>query len=100
MPRHDPYWGTHASPLISELDQVLDATDTCTAWLDGRPTPSARVAYAVETLTTVARHASAFARHPDEIDQTQWYQLFDLAPDDLHRQADRQRHEPAIELGR
>jgi hypothetical protein len=90
----------HLRQQIAELDQILDATDTYTAWLDGRPTSSARLAHAVETLMTVARHAPAFARHPNEIDQAQWYQLLDLAPDDLHHQAGRRRHEPAIELGR
>jgi hypothetical protein len=89
----------HLRQQVAELDQVLDATDTYAAWLDGRPTPSARLAHALDTLRLVARHASALARHPDEIDQAQWYQLLDLAPDDLHRQADRRRHEPAIELG-
>jgi hypothetical protein len=89
----------HLRQQIAELDQVLDATDTYAAWLDGQPTPSARLAHAVDTLSLVARHASAFARHPNEINQAQWYQLLDLAPDDLHRQADRRRHEPAIGLG-
>ena len=70
---------------IAELDQILDATDTYTAWLDGRPTPTARLAHAVDTLTTVARHAPSFATDADPVDKTQWYQLLDLAPDDLHR---------------
>jgi hypothetical protein len=85
---------------IAEVDQVLDATDTYTAWLDGRPTPTARLAHAVDTLTTVARHASAFARHPDEIDQTQWYQFLDLAPNDLDPHQTRRRAEPEMDLSR
>jgi conjugative relaxase-like TrwC/TraI family protein len=90
----------HVRQEIAELDQILDATDTYTAWLDRRPTPSARLAHAVETLTTVAQHASACARHPNEIDQAQWYQLLDLAPNDLDQQRSRQRAEPEIDLSR
>ena len=37
----------------AELDQILDATDTYTDWLDGRPIPTARLAHAVDTLTDV-----------------------------------------------
>jgi hypothetical protein len=90
----------HLRQQIAELDQVLDATDTYTAWLDGRPTPAPRLAHAVDTLTAVARHASAFARHPDEIDQAQWYQVLDLAPAELDRHRTRQRAEPEIDLSR
>jgi hypothetical protein len=90
----------HLSQQIAELDQILDATDTYTAWLDGRATPSARLDHAVDTLTTVARHASAFARHPNEIDQAQWYQVLDLAPNDLDRHRTRQRPEPEIDFSR
>jgi hypothetical protein len=85
---------------IRQLDQIVDAADTYTEWLQGRPTPTARLAHAIDTLTTVAQTAPAFTRHAGEIDQTQWYELLELAPDDLHRQADRRRREPEIELGR
>jgi hypothetical protein len=90
----------HLRQQIAELDQILDATDTYTAWLDGRPTPSARLAHAVETLTTVARHAPAFARHPNEIDQAQWNQLLDLAPDHLADRPVRQRSVDELHLAR
>jgi conjugative relaxase-like TrwC/TraI family protein len=90
----------HLRQQIAELDQVLDATDTYTAWLDGRPIPSARLAHAVDTLTTVARHAYAFARHPGEIDQVQWYRLLDLASDHLTDRVVRQRSVDGLELGR
>jgi AAA domain len=83
---------------IRQLDQVLDATETYTGWLDGRPTPTARLAHAVGTLTTVARSAPACARHPGEVDQTQWYRLLDLAPP-LH-ELERERPTPEVELGR
>jgi conjugative relaxase-like TrwC/TraI family protein len=89
----------HLRQQIAELDQILDSTDTYTAWLDGRPTPSARLAHAVQTLTTVARHASAFARTPDEIDQAQWYQLLDLAPDHLADRVVRHRSVDELHLG-
>ena len=39
---------------IRQLDQILDAADTYTGWLEGRPTPTARLAHAVDTLTGVA----------------------------------------------
>jgi conjugative relaxase-like TrwC/TraI family protein len=83
---------------IRQLDQVLDATDTYTGWLQGRPTPTARLAHALDTLTTVARSAPAFARHAGEIDRTQWYQLLDLAPPT--HELERGRLTPEIELGR
>ena len=91
---------SHLRQQIAELDQVLDATDTYTAWLNGRPIPSARLAHAVDTLTTVARHAPAFATETNPIDQTQWYRLLDLAPDHLADRAVRQRSVDELHLGR
>jgi DNA repair exonuclease SbcCD ATPase subunit len=85
---------------IRQLDQALDAADTYTGWLKGRLIPTARLAHAVDTLTAVAKTAPSLVRHAGEVDQTQWYRLLDLAPDDLNRAAGRQRHEPQIELGR
>lgn len=90
----------HLRQQIAEVDQVLDATDTYTAWLDGRPIPSARLAHAVDTLTTVARHAPAFATETNPIDQTQWYRLLDLAADHLADRAVRQRSVDGLHLGR
>jgi hypothetical protein len=83
---------------IRQLDQVLDATDTYTGWLQGRPTPTARLARAVDTLTAVARSAPAFADRAGEVDQTHWYQLLDLAPPT--HELERGRPIPEIELGR
>jgi hypothetical protein len=86
--------------LIRQLDQLLDAAATYTGWLEGRPTATARLAHAVDTLAAVAKTAPSFARHAGEADQTQWYELLDLAPNDLHREAARRSHEPEIKLGR
>jgi hypothetical protein len=98
---------THAEPIealhtfdrnqIRQLDQV-DAADTYTGWLEGRPIPTARLAHAVDNLTTVARSAPAFARHAGEADQTQWYVLLELAPP-LH-ELDQQRAAPELRLER
>jgi hypothetical protein len=83
---------------IRQLDQVLDATDTYIGWLEGRPTPTARLAHAVGTLTVVGRSAPAFPTDPGEVDQAQWYELLDLAPP-LH-ELERERLTSEIELGR
>jgi conjugative relaxase-like TrwC/TraI family protein len=105
--RHAAGLRTRAEPIealdtldrteVRRLDQILDAADTNTAWLDGRPTPTARLAHAVDTLTAVAKTAPAFARHPGEVEQTQWYELLDLAPD---HQLGRERAANEIGLGR
>jgi hypothetical protein len=99
---------SHAEPIealdtfdrnqIRQLDQIIDAADTYTGWLEARPTPTARLTHAIDTLTTVARSAPAFARQSGEIDQTQWYQLLDLAPP-LH-ELDQQRAAPELQLER
>jgi conjugative relaxase-like TrwC/TraI family protein len=83
---------------IRQLDQVLDAVDIYTGWLDGRPTPTARLAHAVDTITSVAKSAPSFARYPGEIDQTQWYEL--VEPASPLADVDRGRSTPEIELGR
>ena len=83
---------------IRQLDQILDAADTYTDWLEGRPTPTARLAHAVDTLTAVARSTPSVAGSPGGVDQTQWYQLLALAPP-LH-DLDREGPAPEIELGR
>jgi hypothetical protein len=57
----------------------------------------ARLAHAADTLTTVARSAPSFARHPGEIDQTQWYGFLDLAP---RHQLEQERSAPELQLGR
>jgi hypothetical protein len=85
---------------IRQLDQILDATDTYTDWLDGRPTPAARLAHAVETLSEVVRRAPNFADQVDQPDRTQWYRLLDLASDDLGQQAARERPSREIDFGR
>jgi hypothetical protein len=82
---------------IRQLDQMLDAAYTYTGWLEGRPTSMARLAHAVDTLTAAARTAPAFARHPGEVDQTQWYQLLDLAP---RHHLEQERSAPEFQLGR
>jgi hypothetical protein len=82
---------------IRQLDQMLHAADTYTGWLEGRPTSMARLAHAVDTLTAAARTAPAFARHPGEVDQTQWYQLLDLAP---RHDLEQERSAPEFQLGR
>jgi conjugative relaxase-like TrwC/TraI family protein len=108
LQRHAATLRTGAEPIhgvdtldhnqIRQLDQILDAADTYTGWLEGRPTPSARLALAVDTLTATATSAPAFARHAGEIDQTQWYRLLDLAPPT--HELERERLSPEIELGR
>jgi conjugative relaxase-like TrwC/TraI family protein len=104
--RHAAGLRTRAEPIealgaldrneIRQLDQLLDAADTYTSWLEGRPTPSARLAHAVDILSVVAKTAPAIARDAGEIDQAQWYGLLDLAPD--HRLG-RERSVAEIELG-
>jgi conjugative relaxase-like TrwC/TraI family protein len=84
---------------IRQLDQILDAADTYTDWLEGRPTPTARLAHAVDTLTAVAKSAPSFARRIGEVEKTQWFQLLELAPDHLSQEPAR-RPTPEIELGR
>jgi hypothetical protein len=98
--RAEPFEGldTLDRHQIRQLDQTLDALDTFTGWLDGRPTPTARLAHAMETLTGVARSAPAFARHPGEPDRSQWHRLLDLAPP--RHELQRERPAPEIELGR
>jgi conjugative relaxase-like TrwC/TraI family protein len=90
----------HDHQQVVQLDQVLDAVDTYTAWLDGRPTATTRLAHAVETLRGVAQHAPSFALSADDIDKTRWYQLLDLAPDDLMRSVAREHPVAELELGR
>jgi hypothetical protein len=70
---------------VRRLDQILDAADTYVTWLEGQPTPTARLVHAVATLDEVAQRAPNFARRPGEIERTQWYQLLDVAPDHLSR---------------
>ena len=82
---------------IRQLDQILDATDTYTSWLEGRPTSTARLVLAVDTLSEVARHAPSFTSHPGQPHKSQWYELLELAP--VH-QLERGRPTPEIELGR
>lgn len=82
---------------IRQLDQVLGAADTYTSWLEGRPSATARLAHAVDVLTAVARSAPSFARHAGEVEQTQWYQLLDLAP---RHQLEQERSAPELQLGR
>ena len=67
-------------------------------WLEGRPTPTARLAHAVDTLTAVARQRTLVCDGTTgEIDQTQWYQLLDLAP---RHQLEQERSAPEFQLGR
>jgi hypothetical protein len=96
---------THAEPIealdtfdraqIRQLDQVIDAAGTYIGWLEGRPTPTARLTHAVDTLAAVARCAPSFARHAAEIDQTQWYEFLELAPP-LH-ELDQERTAPGLQ---
>ena len=90
----------HDRNEISQLDRILDATDTYMRWLDGRPTSSARLALAVETLSDVARHAPNFARQAGDVDRSRWYELLELAPDHLDRRLAHDRPQLEIELGR
>ena len=83
---------------IIQLDQILDAADIYTSWLEGQPTPPARVTHAITTLSGVARHAPFFAQ-PGQPDRTQWHHLLDLAPDNLQQL----KHRPPLrelDLGR
>jgi hypothetical protein len=82
---------------IRQLDQILDAADTYTEGLEGRPTSTARLVDAVETLTGVASSAPSFARHPGDVEQTQWFQLLERAS--VH-ELERGRSAPELELGR
>ena len=95
---HRRDWTPSTATRSASSTRLLDAADTYTGWLEGRPTPTARLAHAVGTLTAVARSAPSFARHAGEVDQTQWYQLLDLTPP-LH-ELERGRPTPEIELGR
>ena len=90
----------HDRQQVTQLDQVLDAVDTYTAWLDGRATPTARLAHAVETLWGVAQHAPSFATDANPVDKTRWYQLLDRAPDDLGQRVALERSVTELEFGR
>ena len=88
----------HDAREIRQLAQILDAADTYTDWLDGRPVPTARLSHAVQVLSEVAEHAPFFARHSGEPDRTQWYQLLELASDHLDRGPTHDRRQPEVDL--
>jgi hypothetical protein len=83
---------------LVQLETVIDALDTYTAWLDGRRTPKEHLADAVETLSAVARQAPPIALGRGEVSQGEWYALLELAPSDLTYRLTPPR--PALNLGR
>ena len=92
-----------------QLGQILDSLDTFTDWTDGRRVPTNQLATAIDTLHEVARHASFFARHPGDIERTQWYELLDpgttwLEQHTIELEARRPEHlerpGPELSLGR